>query len=415
MPATIATRPVHPELPVDEAWQQGRRLYVRCSASSRLSGALRGRGAQWDPYAKALWLSTRHREDFTAWALEHRRVRERLREIRQAGLWVDIPYPAGLIRARAKELGAIFDGAMKRWAVPTPADLVEIEDLIEVWNAAQARERALAEQRWAEEREIRRRTADLEAAERRRAARERDAAHQERELEAAALREAERRAASRRADTFRAELARTVGRTLLGPLEARREVFPRFTSGDTARAQAPHVGAVVRLDDGRRALVWARTVRYVPLNQAHGYGMDRAHWYAEYLLALVAPSEDELDAEEARGRARMDAEELHDLVQDAALLTCPREVDRPARISGRVGAVTVTTGINGLVPAGRLVLDADGTVWWQHPGTYDTYVPVQGVSRDADLVARVRAVLATGPRRRTRPCPGGPPLHYEVA
>jgi hypothetical protein len=409
-------RPVHPELPMDTAWQQGRRLYVRCTASSKLSSALHARGAQWDPYAKALWLSTRHREQVTAWTLAYHQARERAQQVRSAGLWVAIPYQAELLRARAKALGAIFDGTRKMWAMPTPADLVEIEELVEVWTRARAAERAEAERQRRAYWEAERRRAALEAAEQRRAAQQAAETAAERRLEEAALRDAERRKAAARADTFRAELARTVDRVLLGPLEVRREVFPRFTTGDDARAAAPHIGAVLRLEDGRRALVWGRKVRFVPRDEATTFGMERPHWSAEYRLAIVAPSEDELDTETARARERIDAEELHALAGDAALLTCPAPVERLPRISDPVGTIKVTTGVNGLLPAGRLVLDRTGTVWWQHPGHYDTYMPVLGAARDTDLAARFRAALAGGPRRRHLPPAekGHLPLYYEV-
>lgn len=409
MPATIAVRQVHPDLPTGRVWQQGRRLYARCGRSSRLSTAMHAMGARWDVKEQALWVGSGKREAFTPLALDHQAVLERLENLRAAGHWVDIPFHAELIRARAKDMGGIWDPDLKQWALPTPADHIEILDLVQVWQQARDAERAERARAVQEQREIQRREAEIQ---RREAAWEAAEARQEAALEEAGARERARREAARTAEGFRAELARQVGRTLTGHTEHRREVFPRFTDGDAARAAALEVGAVIRMEDGRRALVCGSRVGYIPREDAGVYGQDRAHWYVKYQLAVVVPDESELDQEGARAVEEWDADELRVLVEDAELLTFPAAGDRWTPLADAQGAILVTAGVNGLIPAGRLVLDRDGALWWQHPGHYDTYVRSEGCTRDPDLVARMRRVLADGPRRRT--VAGSSPRHYEV-
>ncbi|MGW2416907.1 hypothetical protein ACWCV5_32735 [Streptomyces tubercidicus] len=392
MPATIAVREVHPDLPTDRMWQQGRRLYARCGRHSRLSEALHAMGAKWDMRAQALWVGSGKRDTFTPLALEHHATATRTAAVRDAGHWVAIPYEATLIRSRAKELGALWDPESKRWAMPTPADQLEILDLVQVWQRARDAERAEQRRLRAEEREI---------------------AWREARLEAAGARERSRQAAARSAAAYRTELATTVGRELTGALEQRREVYPRFTSRADAHESACTVGEVIRLDDGRRALVTKAKVAWVPAEEAATLGQEHAHWYVEYQLAVVAPTEAELDAEMGRARASMDAGELQALVVDAALLSAPVEVDRWTPVPEPQGVITVTGGINGLVPAGQLLLARDGTLWWQHPGHYDDYIPAEGTLRDAELADRMRQLLADGARRRTLPTPAGP-VHYQV-
>ena len=172
------------------------------------------------------------------------------------------------------------------------------------------------------------------------------------------------------------------------------------------------VGQTLRLPGGRRALVTGRRIGYVPAESAYLYGQDRAHVYVEYDLAVVAPTEKELDGEAGRAAERMDAHELHALVTDVAVLSFPAAVDQWTPMPDHDGVIAVTTGVNGLIPAGRLVLGWEGALWWQHPGVHDDYVPVEGRIRDGGLAGTMRRLLAVGPRRRV--VPGCPPLYYEV-
>jgi hypothetical protein len=396
VPATIAVREVHPDLPVDQAWQQGRRLYARCGRHSHLSGELHALGAKWDVKEGALWIGSGKRDRFTPLALDHQERVARAKAVRSAGHWVRIPYDAVLIRTRIKDMGGIWDEDGRRWALPTPADHMEILEMLQVWERAceiqraeQAREREEQSRERHRQREIARRHAALEEAGRREA------------LEAAGFRERERRQAARRDADYRLYLATAVGRSLTGQVETFREAFPQFTTGTAARQAAAAVGDVLRLQDGRRALVTARTV-----------GQSNAHWYAEYALATVAPTEDELDTEMRRAAARIDGDEVRALVADASLLSFPAAGDHWTDIADPEGVITVTTGVNGLIPAGHLILARDGTLWWQHPGNYDDYVRAEGNIRDPGLAAFMRRILAGGPRART--LPGRVPVCYTV-
>ena len=155
MPATIAVREIHPDLPIDRVWQAGRRLYARCGRHSRLSDALHAMGAKWDTKEQALWVGSGKRARFTPLALRHHAAVTRYNEIRTAGHWVAIPYGAVLIRARVRELGGVWDPDTKRWALPTPADQIEIMELVQIWRRArdaeaEKRRQAMRERRQAE-------------------------------------------------------------------------------------------------------------------------------------------------------------------------------------------------------------------------------------------------------------------------
>lgn len=398
MPATIAVRPAHPDLDPDRAWQQGRRLYARCGPHTRLSEQLHAMGAKWDTKAKALWVGSGKRDRFIALTLDHQARAERAARIKAVGHWVALPWGTDLIRARVKQLGGVWDREREQWAMPDPAAHIEVLELLEVWQ--RARDAEAEEQRRAHQEQCRRQRERDE--ERRRQAR----------LDAAGVRERERRAAARSADAYRASLASAAGRTLTGAVETRREVFPQYTSRDAALDASTRIGQVLRLRDGRRALVTDRTIAFVPADQAHLHGQDRPHRYVEYQLALLRPTPAELDAEQERAAEQIDAAELHHLVAEAGMACLPVPTDQWTAVPDRHGTIMVTTGVNGLIPAGQLILALDGTVWWQHPGHYDDYIPAEGHTRDPGLANAVRHALAGGRRRRTRP--GHPPLHYQV-
>lgn len=154
------------------------------------------------------------------------------------------------------------------------------------------------------------------------------------------------------------------------------------------------------------------SVGFVPRPGAHGAGR-AAHWAFTYVLALVRPTGAELDEEAARARRALDAHEVHALVAEAIIATGPQETGRLTALPPHetAGVIEVGTGVTGMVPAGRLTLARDGTVWWQHPGYYDTYIPAEGRTRDPALAAQA-AVLTGG--ARTLAVPGDPPLYYRI-
>ena len=78
MPAEIGKHEVHPDLPIDQAWQQGRRLYARCGSHTQLRRELDDLGAQWDSKEGALWVGSGKRDRFTSLVLEHHARMRRL-------------------------------------------------------------------------------------------------------------------------------------------------------------------------------------------------------------------------------------------------------------------------------------------------------------------------------------------------
>lgn len=379
-------RTVHPDIPADRAWQEGRRLYARCGIHTTFSGQLHALGAQWDPSRRALWVSTRHRDSFTADAYAHHQRAARASAVRSAGLWVALPYGTDLIRLRIKELGGVWDDASRRWAMPTVEAYDEITIALGLWEQARAAEREAAAE-----------------------------AHRE-AMRGVWESERQRRAEARLEEAADrcARIVAQAGRAPTGQVHMQREAYARHFGTGQAHEVAHAVGAVVRLDDGRPAVVVDRVVGFIDAASASSYGHDRAHWYAEYRMAVVEPTAAELDAEVERALWKIDAFELRDLVADAALLTLPTADDRWTQIPPEhlAGTITVGTGTTGLIPAGQILLAVDGTVLWQHPGQYDTYIRAEGSSCDPALAERIRSALAAGPR--TRAVPGAPPLYYTV-
>jgi hypothetical protein len=128
--------PDHPDIPLDRAWQQGRRLYIRCGYNSQLTKDLLAIGSTWDPEVRARWTGTGKREQVTAAVLAHQERIAAIEAVKALGLWAVIPYEAEDIRARAKDLDGLFDNDRKAWAMRTEADLAEVQALIRDRQAA---------------------------------------------------------------------------------------------------------------------------------------------------------------------------------------------------------------------------------------------------------------------------------------
>lgn len=401
MPATIAVRELHPDLPIERAWRMGRRIYLRCGQHSVLSQRLHQLGAKWDVRERSLWVGSGKADRVLEAALDHQVRRSWASAVRAADLWVQIPFEAELIRARAKDAGAVWDEGRKQWAAPDLVTQAELGDLVGVWQQARdaedRRRRERAEAAWRRARElaeIARREAAVEA-----------------RLRAAGEREAARRRAVEQARSQREALAAAAGRTLTGQVEQRSELFPIYTRRVDAEATLAQVGQVLRLPDGRRALVTRAAVRWVAGDDARAAGQDHDHLRAEHTLAIVAPTETELDAETARGAAALDAAEAAALADEVFLACLPVTVDAWIPLHEFEGRLVVTTGVNGQVAAARLTLTRDGVVWWQDQGRGD-YVQSEGSSGDPALVAWFRTVLSGGDRTVVQS--GDPPVHYRI-
>lgn len=387
--AKAAPRPkaVHADVPVDRAWQVGRRLYVKCGYKSRLNDGLRALGAHWDTEQRALWVGTGKREAVVDLLLIAEACVDRIEDVKAAGRWVAIPYDASNVRAEAKKLGGIWDRDRKEWAMPDAISYQRVRGLRDLWQAARDAE---AEARRERDRQARR-----------------DA------------REAERRHEEEAAAKLRARLVETSYRTFTGEIVNLTEVSTQRMRRATAEASARDVGTVVRLDGGRRGLIVSREVRFANGDDAssicwHPETHDEAHWDFRYEILTVELTEAELAEEQRKAAALLDVQEIDALIQQAPQLTNATADDRwtPIRPEDVAGSIEVTTGITGMVRNGTLTLTRDGQVVWQHPGYYDSYIRSEGTSDDPALAARLRAVLDGGPRKRV--IRGQVPTYYEI-
>jgi hypothetical protein len=379
--------PLHPDVPQDRAWQDGRRLYVRCGYKSQLNAALRELGATWDPGQHALWTGSGKREQVTAAVLAAEERIRAAKAVKALGLWVAIPPAADDIRGRAKELCAVFDGELKQWAMPSEDALTEVLDLIGQRQARIKAENAAAQEQTPEQGQ----------------------------RERAEARVAPAGTAQRRIEQV---IAKT-GRTPTGETATATVVSTRRMNKATAASIAEPAGAVIHLADGRRGLITGVDIWFTNDEMAssvcwHPETHDEAHWDFRYEVAIVEPTPAETAEDEAAAAYRRDAQEIHDLMDNAGKLTGARAGDHWTPVPDREqeGSIYATAGTTAY-HAGTLILTTDGQVIWQHPGWYDDYIRSEGITTSTELVTRVRAVLAGGDRRRVHRA-GPQPIGYEV-
>lgn len=393
---TDKNKPVHPDIPVDRAWQTGRRLYVRCGYTSRLNTDLLGIGANWDKEVKARWVGSTKRQQLVEVLLAWKARIDEIEAIKRKGLWVEIPQEALTIRGRIRKLGGVYEGEPRyQWALPTEEAYTEAKRLVDQWRA----ERAAEEKAAAERAAVRR---AKEAAERAEAA-------------AAAKAKAEAEQAARHE-----QMIRESGRTLTGETVFLRQYSTQVMRRAAAVEHAHSLGTVLHLADGRRGIVTEVSVRFVNEEMAsstcyHDGIYDMAHWCYGYELEVVEPTDEERAADAEKAAVTADAEDIHKLMKSAGRLTAARAASW-TRIPGeQIAAIITTSQGSGLrFQGGTLTLTTDNRVVWQHPGYYDDYIHTEGISDDPELVARVRAILAAGSRKRTTLDGGQLPTYYEV-
>lgn len=378
-------KPIHTDIPTEQAWKVGRRIYVRCGYKSTLNEQMRGIGAKWDSEERALWVGSGKLDKVVPLVQAHAARVGEVQDLKKAGRLVRIPFQASEIRAKAKELGGVWDSAQKQWAMPSVEALTQIQALIRDRNAK------FAEQ----EKAVRQRRAELAAA-----GRQRDA-------ETARLSEAERIQ----------QIIDGSGRTVTderGTAEGR--VRGRMRRPEAEQAK-PKPGSVRQLRNGKRVLVLDSSVNFVSQDDIddglwHDPIADPG-WYYSYRYAVVEPTVSEREQDEREAAEIADGKEI-DLVFTAARKAVTAvEHDTGTRVEGP-SIVTVSTAA-GLYDGhdGRLTLTNDGTLHWYHPGFYDDWRSTAGVVADEQIVAQVRTILAGGARRRHMP---GDPIGrgYEV-
>lgn len=377
--ASLKPEPLADGVPLAKAWRCAGRVYVRCGERSKLGEHMRGLGSRWDRDAKAVWVDARY-VDTVVKAVRDAAEREAFAvAVKVQGHWLEIPYDAEHVRELAKKAGALFDGTTKRWAFPAEEALRRVEEMRDVWIT---------------ETEEADRQAGVAA----------EQARQARLVEQAARR--------------RASVLDASGRTATGETVEHREVTTEFMNRAGAERAARPEGSVLRLKDGRRGVVVGVKTWFTNGEDAssvcwHPETHDEAHWDFSYQVAVVEDTDDEKAADAEQAAQRADALTVHALLGKAHELTGATAGDRWSKLpDDAVGQVEATSGVAAVVRGGTLTLTGDGRVVWQHPGWYDDYVRSEGVSSDPDLVARVRAILDGGPRKRV--VAGPSPTYYVV-
>ncbi|MFC4015098.1 hypothetical protein ACFOY2_48340 [Nonomuraea purpurea] len=124
-------KPLHDDIPLRRAWQEGRRVYVRCSRDTRFFRRLHRLGAKWDEGRSALWVGSAKRDQVVELVLAMLEARAVMNE----GRWADIPYDATEIHDHALfGLRAVHDEKTGRYAMRTDEHLAEITRLVRVWH-----------------------------------------------------------------------------------------------------------------------------------------------------------------------------------------------------------------------------------------------------------------------------------------
>lgn len=151
-------RRIAPHIPTERAWKAGRRVYVRSPYKSRLGDALYGIGAKWDRDEGALWVGSGKLAAVIPLIEEHEERAAETRAVRDAGLFVKIPYEAAAVRTEAKRLGARWDKDRKMWAMPDGESLARAQVLVREFAEAAAPRKAAAKAARAADRALRGRT-----------------------------------------------------------------------------------------------------------------------------------------------------------------------------------------------------------------------------------------------------------------
>jgi hypothetical protein len=373
-----APKPIHDDISVERAWQIGRRIYVSCHYESTLGTRLRtDLAAHWDRDRKCLWVGSGKKTQVIEEVRAADRRRARVEEIKRTGRAVKIPFTATALRTLAREQGgAVWDDERKVWVFPREPEFDAVFHQV-CDGVAEIRQKAA------------------------------EAAQQEEQLrreQRARVRAAEQDRIEKQRGAERVRVLEESGRIPTGEETTVVVVSTRRMNKATAHEMAYPLGKVLRLDDGRRGIVIDRKVWFTGEEMAssvcwHPQTHDMAHWDLEHVVAVVEPTAEEVSADEADRAAVADATEIHQLVQAVsragAAVAGWSHID-PDTV---VGVIETWYGSSGMDHrSGTVTLTRDEQVIFQHPGYYDDFVHTERVLTDDALVARVRAVVAAGPR-----------------
>lgn len=365
-------KPVADDVPLSRAWQEGRRIYIRCGKWTELDCQLVELRARWDPEKRARWVGTQRRDTVLP-LIRDAEFRRRAMQEPWTVEWLSIPYHMKDVREKAKELGAVWNRDRREWAFPSKKDQLEISRLI---SARRIQE---------DEAQKRARQAELR-----------------REWEA--VRRHEQKEKERREQEKRAEIIRNSGRTPTGEETTLKVVSTKKMNKAQALAQGHEIGSVVKLSDGRRGIVVAKRAWFTDEEAAssvcwHDQTHDEAHWDIDHTVLLVEPTEEELTQDAREREAAEDAAELHQLAKSAAHWDASPE-DQWHDVKNHLGRIECFYG--SVVQEhnnGSLYLLGEAVVY-RHPGYYDSYCPVERVSRDPQVIEQMRRLLEQGPRTR---------------
>lgn len=372
---TAKTRPLADGIPLDKAWREGRRVYVRCGYTSKLNEQLRRLGATWDHDHRALWVGSGKADQVTPLVRASLARIGEVAEVKARNLWATIPYEALAIREAAKRAEGVYDGDTRRWAMPDQASLDDITAQVAAYQQRIAEQRAADR---AEQDRIAALDAEQRAAEREQAAKQRATAIIER-----------------------------AGRTVTGePSWINGHLYTghgvRLRRPDAERA-APQPGDVRKLDDGRRALVLDCTLTFFSQDDVDddfapgGTGSDPG-WYYRLTVVPVAPTAAELAADAADAAERADRDEIAAVMRAADQAAWGKAVTAWTRLDGQTITADPPGGLT--THDGQIIVTDGGDCWYQHPGWYDSYIRREARITDETLIGRVRAILAAGDRRR---------------
>ncbi|WP_433513902.1 hypothetical protein ACQP2T_61860 [Nonomuraea sp. CA-143628] len=374
----MTQKKIHEDIPLERAWQTGRRIYVRCGYNSQLNKQLLQLGSTWDGDVRARWVGSTKKTAVVELVRAHLERIAAIERVKAEGRWVAIPYEATDIRARAAALDGVWDDGRKQWAMRAEEHQAEIIELVQTYQAEIDRQQA--EQRAALKR-------DRQIAEQ---------ANKKRDQERA---EAE-------AATRRERILTESGRTPTGETDKLTIISTRYMNRAGALQMAHQLGDVVRFDDDRRGVVvsvkaWFTDEEIASSICWHAQTHDEAHWDIEHTVAIVEPTEEEKTADAERAAVRRDALEIHDLIQHISRATQPLTPDEWATIGNvaTVGEISETYGST-YNRGTTLKLTRDGRAYWTHPGYHDDYISTGGSTSDPETVARLRAILNVGPRTR---------------
>ena len=369
----MTCKPLNDTISLDRAWQQGRRIYVRCGYKSILNTQMRQLGAHWDHEKRALWVGSTKKPAVLELLAEAAERIEKIERVKALGLWVAIPRGAAEARKSAQKLGCLFDRDRKEWAAPTIQAREQVEHLVAKYRQTKRAERKKAE----------RELAELEA-----------------EIAQVPERDPE--------EVTGQVLAQRAGRQATGEMATHQRVSTQYMRRGQAQSMLHKVGEVITLADGRRGVVVEAKAWFTDEESAssvcwHDQTHDQAHWDLWHRVAIVVDTEAEAAQRRERQEQERDAAEVHAVMETAwhwhqvhqGSYVVPAE-DLVGRIECRYGSGFV------LQDGGTLFLTRDGRVVFTHPGWEDD--DYQGTWReisDEVLVGRARRLVEAGDRVRS--------------